>query len=242
MIDIHCHILPRLDDGAFSLDESVLMAEGAFECGTRGIVCTPHSGPYSAQELVSAFVELKNTLRSLAIPIELYLGQEIYLTENYAMQIRDIANGYPITINGTDYALVEFIPDAHSRIIRDSVDLLVAEGITPIIAHPERYAAITEDLYLADRLKASGALLQLNKGSLRGAFGHYAKQTASYLLDERMADFVASDAHSPYERTTKMRDAHAYISERYSIDYADYLMQNNPAQVIAGSKIIPCNF
>ena len=81
MIDIHCHILPRLDDGAFSLDESVLMAEGAFECGTRGIVCTPHSGPYSAEELVSAFVELKNTLRSLAIPIELYLGQEIYLTD-----------------------------------------------------------------------------------------------------------------------------------------------------------------
>ena len=242
MIDIHCHILPRLDDGAFSLDESVLMAEGAFECGTRGIVCTPHSGPYSAEELVSAFVELKNTLRSLAIPIELYLGQEIYLTENYAMQIRDIGNGYPITINGTDYALVEFIPDAHSRILRDSVDLLVAEGITPIIAHPERYAAITEDLYLADRLKASGALFQLNKGSLRGVFGHYAKQTAAYLLDERMADFVASDAHSPYERTTKMRDAHAYISERYSIDYADYLMQENPAQVIAGSKIHPCHY
>lgn len=241
MIDIHCHILPRLDDGAFSLDESVLMAEGAFECGTRGIVCTPHSGPYSAEELVSAFVELKNTLRSLAIPIELYLGQEIYLTENFAMQIRDIGNGYPITINGTDYALVEFIPDAHSRILRDSVDLLVAEGITPIIAHPERYAAITEDLYLADRLKASGALFQLNKGSLRGVFGHYAKQTAAYLLDERMADFVASDAHSPYERTTKMRDAHAYISERYSIDYADYLMQENPALVLANQTIYSYN-
>ena len=241
MIDIHCHILPRLDDGAFSLDESVLMAEGAFECGTRGIVCTPHSGPYSAEELVSTFIELKNTLGSLAIPIELYLGQEIYLTENYTMQIRDIGNGYPITINGTDYALVEFIPDAHSRILRDSVDLLVAEGITPIIAHPERYAAITEDLYLADRLKASGALFQLNKGSLRGVFGHYAKQTAAYLLDERMADFVASDAHSPYERTAKMRDAHAYISERYSIDYADYLMQENPALVLANQTIYSYN-
>lgn len=242
MIDIHCHILPRLDDGAFSLDESVLMAEGAYECGTRGIVCTPHSGPYGPEKLADAFFELKKALASLSIPIDLYVGQEIYLTENYAMQIRDIANGFPITINGTDYALVEFIPDAHSRILRDSVERLAAEGITPIIAHPERYAAVTEDLYLADRLKASGALLQLNKGSLRGAFGHYARQTASYLLEERLADFVASDAHSPYERTAKMRDAHAYISERYSIDYADYLMQENPARVIAGSKIQPCSY
>ena len=241
MIDIHCHILPRLDDGAFSLDESRIMAEDAYACGTRGIVCTPHSGPYLAEELVSTFLELKNHLKTFDVPIELYLGQEIYLTENYTMQIRDIGNGYPITINGTDYALVEFIPDAHSRILRDSVDLLVAEGITPIIAHPERYAAITEDLYLADRLKASGALFQLNKGSLRGVFGHYAKQTAAYLLDERMADFVASDAHSPYERTAKMRDAHAYISERYSIDYADYLMQENPALVLANQTIYSYN-
>lgn len=242
MIDIHCHILPRLDDGAFSLDESRIMAEDAYACGTRGIVCTPHSGPYLAEELVSTFLELKNHLKTFDVPIELYLGQEIYLTENYAMQIRDVAGGYPVTINGTDYALVEFIPDAHSRILRHSVELLRAEGIIPIIAHPERYGAIVEDVYLADRLKASGALLQLNKGSLRGAFGHYARMTASYLLDERMADFVASDAHSPYERTTKLREVHAFISEQYSIDYADLLLEKNPARVIEGKEILSCNY
>lgn len=242
MIDLHCHILPRLDDGAFSLDESRIMAESAYACGTKGIVCTPHSGQYLAEELVNTFLELKKHLKSYGVPIDLYLGQEIYLTENYDMQIRDVANGYPITINGTDYALIEFIPDAHSRILRHSVELLTAEGIIPIIAHPERYQAIVEDVYLADRLKASGALLQLNKGSLRGAFGHYSKITATYLLEERLADFVASDAHSPYERTTKLREVHAYISEQYSIDYADLLLEANPARVIEGQEILSCNY
>lgn len=241
MIDIHCHILPGLDDGAFSLDESLMMAESAFESGTRGIFCTPHSGPYLHDELLEVFGSLKEAVAAQNIPVELYLGQEIYLTENYARQIRDIGNGYPVTINGTPYALVEFNPTAHSRILRDAVDCLCAEGFIPIIAHPERYAAVIEDVFLAERLKASGALLQVNKGSLKGAFGSDALQAASYLLYERTADFVASDAHSPYERTPKLRDVHAFISEHYSIDYADHLMLVNPGKVAANRKIYSYN-
>ncbi len=237
MIDIHCHILPGLDDGAFSIDESRLMAEDAFEYGTRSIVCTPHIGPYSTEELVTAFIELKEVLKAHRIPIDIYLGQEVYLTENYIKQIRDIVNGFPITINATSYVLVEFDPSAHSRILRNAVECLTSEGFRPIIAHPERYNAITEDVYLAHALKDYGAFLQLNKGSLRGAFGPAAMRTALYLLDEQLADFVASDAHSPYERTTKLRDVHAFISEQYSIDYADHLMLVNPKNILSDNTI-----
>lgn len=237
MIDIHCHILPGLDDGAFSIDESLLMAEDAFEYGTRSIVCTPHIGPYSTEELVTAFIELKEVLKTHRIPIDIYLGQEVYLTENYIKQIRDIVNGFPITINATSYVLVEFDPSAHSRILRNAVECLTSEGFRPIIAHPERYNAITEDVYLAHTLKDYGAFLQLNKGSLRGAFGPAAMRTALYLLDEQLADFVASDAHSPYERTTKLRDVHAFISEQYSIDYADHLMLVNPQNILSDNTI-----
>lgn len=237
MIDIHCHILPGLDDGAFSIDESRLMAEDAFEYGTRSIVCTPHIGPYSTEELVTAFIELKEVLKAHRIPIDIYLGQEVYLTENYIKQIRDIVNGFPITINATSYVLVEFDPSAHSRILRNAVEYLTSEGFRPIIAHPERYNAITEDVYLAHTLKDYGAFLQLNKGSLRGAFGPAAMRTALYLLDEQLADFVASDAHSPYERTTKLRDVHAFISEQYSIDYADHLMLVNPQNILSDNTI-----
>ena len=241
MIDIHCHILPGLDDGAFSLDDSLLMARFAYESGTRGIVCTPHSGPYPSDELIETFHLLKRAVKQYNIPIQLFLGQEAYLTENYAMQIRDIEKGYPLTINKTPYVLVEFIPTAHSRVLRDAVDSLCASGFIPIIAHPERYNAVMEDVSLAERLKAGGALLQINKGSLKGAFGPSAKRASSYLLYNRAADFVASDAHSPYERTPKLRNVHAFISEQYSIDYADYLMLENPGKVLSNRTIFPYN-
>jgi protein-tyrosine phosphatase len=239
MIDIHCHILPGLDDGAFSLDDSLLMARLAFENGTRGIICTPHSGPYSVDSLIKTFKLLNRAIKYHNIPVQPFLGQEVYLTENYAKQIRDLENGYPITINKTPYVLVEFVPSAHSRVLRDAVEQLCAGGFKPIIAHPERYGAITEDVSLAERLKTSGALLQINKGSLKGAFGSDALRAASYLLYTRSADFVASDAHSPYERTPKLRDVHAFISERYSIDYADHLTHDNPLKVIANRAIYP---
>lgn len=237
MIDIHCHILPGLDDGAFSIDDSLMMAQSAFENGTRGIICTPHSGPYSYGTLVNAFRELKKEITARRIPIALYLGQEVYLTENYMRQIRDVENGYPATINKTPYTLVEFVPTAHTRILSDAVSRLRAGGLIPIIAHPERYAAIAEDVFLAGKLKAAGALLQINKGSLKGFFGMDAMRTAAYLLDHYLADFVASDAHSPYGRSPSLRNVHAFISEQYSIDYADHLMLVNPAKVAANRAI-----
>ena len=240
MLDIHCHILPGLDDGAFSIDDSLMMAQTAFENGTRGIICTPHSGPYSCDALIGCFRELKREIAARRIPISLYLGQEIYLTENYMRQIRDMENGYPITINKTPYALVEFVPTAHSHILGSAVERLRAGGFIPIIAHPERYAAIAEDIFLAGKLKAAGGLLQINKGSLKGFFGMGAMRTAAYLLDHDLADFVASDAHSPYERSPKLRNVHAYISEQYSIDYADHLMLVNPAKVVANRAIHAC--
>lgn len=241
MIDLHCHILPGLDDGAFSLDESLLMAQAAYESGTRGICCTPHSGRYSKQQLLSAFTRFKGALADRHLPLKIFLGQEIYLTSNYEKQIRDVKEGYPLTINDTLYLLIEFDPQAHSRMLTDAISLLRAEGYLPIVAHPERYGAVIEDPALGGRLKDAGALLQINKGSLKGAFGQGALNTASYLLDEEEADFVASDGHSPYERTPKLRAVHAYISEQYSIDYADHLLLFNPARVITNKPIYPYN-
>lgn len=105
------------------------------------------------------------------------------------------------------------------------------------MAHPERYAFVAETPEAADQLKATGAFLQLNKGSLKGAFGRTAFQTAHRLLAERKADFIASDAHSPYVRTPYLGDAHELVSEHYSIDYADFLLRDNPFRVIRNQKI-----
>lgn len=239
MYDIHCHILPGLDDGAFSIDESLLMAESAAENGTRIICCTPHSGSYSRDELIRTFRMFKAAAEQKGIGVRLFLGQEIYLTENYRRQIRDIEEGYPVTVNRSAYPLVEFSPYEKTEVVYNALDELISRGFVPVVAHPERYAFITEDYDTAERIKKMGALLQINKGSLKGAFGIAAERCANYLLRRRMADFAASDAHSPFVRTPRLRDVHAYISEQYSMDYADWLMRINPQKMIRSEKIHP---
>lgn len=237
MFDIHCHILPGLDDGAFSEDESISMAEIAAANGTRFICCTPHSGEYTFDELLETFRRFRNTVEQSGIPVRLFLGQEIYITDNYHKQIRDIENGYPVTINRSMFPLVEFHPRVSASTAFASVEMLVSAGFVPVIAHPERYIFVSGDTDNAKVLKKLGALLQINIGSLKGTFGNLAERTANYLLYKRMADFAASDAHSPFSRTPRLRGAHAYVSEQYSMDYADYIMRENPHRLVNNEKI-----
>lgn len=241
--DIHCHILPGLDDGAFFMDESLQMARMASSHHSGSIVCTPHTipvGSYDRQTLLDVFHQTCAALRNNQINLNLTLGQEIFLDENnYKETIASLEAGELFTINHSVFPLVEFDPyeDIHS--VYRMINELRSRGFVPIIAHPERYAFTAEDYRTLSRLKSMGGLLQINKGSLFNFFGSSAKQISSYLLEERMADFVASDSHSPYRRTPRLREAHELVSERYSIDYADYLFSSNPLRVLNNEKIYP---
>lgn len=239
MIDIHCHILPCLDDGAFSEDESLAMAEIAAADGIRAVCCTPHSGSYSLAALVGAYRRFKSELRSRGIPLQLYLGQEIYLGDNMRSQIRALQNGLFVTANRSVYPLVEFHPQVRVKDAVSAVDALVSLGYVPVIAHPERYAFAAEDADALRRMKQAGALLQLNCGSLKGAFGYDAERIAHMLLGRCEADFVASDAHSPYARTPRLRSTHAHLCELYSMEYADHLMHGNPLRLVHNRRIEP---
>ena len=239
MFDIHCHILPGLDDGAFSEDESLSMAAIAAASGTRYICCTPHTGRYSAGQLVTVYRKFRDELKKNGIPIRIFPGQEIYMTENYKKQVRDISGGYPLTLNRSRYPLIEFHPRITAPIAIGAVRELYSIGLIPVIAHPERYLFVSDDPDNAARLKQCGALLQINTGSLSGAFGIRAGRTADFLLSNRLADFAASDAHSPFSRTPRLRDAHAHISEQYSQEYADFLMKEAPRRLLKNEKIYP---
>lgn len=239
MIDIHCHILPGLDDGAFSEDESLAMAEIAAAGGIRAICCTPHSGGYPFDTLVQTYRRFKDAVRERNLPLQLYLGQEIYLGDNMRAQIRALQHGFPVTLNRSVYPLIEFHPDVQTKFVFSAVEELVSLGYIPVIAHPERYAFAAEDVHALRRLKKAGALLQLNCGSLKGVFGYTAERIANDLLGRCEADFVASDAHSPYARTPRLHGVHAYISEQYSLEYADHLMCGNPQKLVHNRRIDP---
>lgn len=240
MIDIHCHILFGLDDGSDSLEESVSMAELAKKSGTDVIVATPHTnvpGSYQnhmSREIIDRFNLLKRTLEQRKIGVTLLPGQEIFYNGRVNDMLKD---GRLITLNNTRYPLVEFDFNAHSFDVFSKLEILIAEGYVPIVAHPERYRFMAESEEAVYRIKNLGCLLQVNKGSIAGSFGKTAHMVSKRLLEERLADFVASDAHSPYMRTTFMADAHELICEQYSEDYADFLFEVNPATALKDKKV-----
>lgn len=238
--DIHCHILPGLDDGAFFIDESLQMARMASSHRSGSIVCTPHALPnssYSRQTLLDVFKQTYAALRNNRINLKLTLGQEIFLDEDYRKTISSLESGELFTINHSVYPLVEFDPYEDIDSVYRMIDELTSRGFIPVIAHPERYEFTVEDYRALNHMKSMGALLQINKGSLFGYFGPSAKQISMYLLEKRMADFIASDSHSPYRRTPSLREAHELVSEYYSNDYADYLFSSNPLRVLKNEKI-----
>jgi len=239
--DIHCHILPGLDDGAFLPDESVMMAEMAAENGTRAIVCTPHwmPGIYSRSELLQAYRRFGRILQERGIALKLALGQEILLDEDYRETVRMLERSELLTINNSVYPLIEFDPLIREEKACKITEYLCACGFRPIIAHPERYAFADEDHRALQRLRRSGALLQINKGSAAGFFGRGAKYASDYMLRERLADFAASDAHSPYNRTTPLSEFHEYVSEFCSVNYADHIFSKNPLRVLRNEEIHP---
>ncbi len=240
MIDIHCHLLYGVDDGADTIGETIEMAKLAYDNGTRVIAVTPHSNtPGSGRNFWSdglreRFIEVKKAVKDAGIPIQILSGQEIFGKGDVAELLK---SGNLITLNGSRYPLIEFPFKERSENVFNKLESVLAEGYVPIVAHPERYEFVTENFDSLLKLKKMGCLLQINTGSLEGNFGRGAKANAKKMLNNHAVDVVASDAHSPFMRTPVLADAHEYISEKYSTDLADRLLLRNPKAILE-NKII----
>lgn len=241
MYDIHSHIIYGVDDGAQSLEEAVKMAELAMANGTKGIVATPHTNVPGSYEnfwgasLLEKVKELRAALKKNYIDMQIFCGQEIFCTSEAVNYLKE---GKVITLNNSKYPLVEFGFYEYSDAVYYNLEQIVSAGYVPVVAHPERYAFVSEDDSAAIKLKNIGCALQVNKGSLTGKFGANAMRTARRLLEERLADVVASDSHSPYIRSTNLAGIHEWISEEYSLDYADVLLEFNPKRILQNRDII----
>ena len=210
MVDIHAHILPGLDDGADRMSTAVHMAELALRSGVTELIATPHANQrhrfenYASPELEEQFARLQEALRREKLELKVHLGMEIYATEDMAELYR---RGKLLTLAGSRYLLMEFgfHDDAYymDRILRS----VLATGVTPILAHPERYRALqTLPDFLCEWVRA-GVHMQINKGSLTGYFGREPFRLASTMLRHDLASFVASDAHRADQRTPVLSDA-----------------------------------
>ncbi|ACA56915.1 exopolysaccharide biosynthesis protein [Clostridium botulinum] len=197
MIDIHSHIIPSIDDGAKDLDYSLKMIKIAEKSGTKKIVATPH---YYIGRYEEKYFNIKKNLEHLNeiakkdnMNIEIFLGQEVLI---HKKTIELYERGDIGTINSTSYMLVEFPMATWEDYYMDILYELKVRGINPIIAHPERYKFIHEDIFNINKLIEEGYLVQINTGSIEGIFGKDVQKISKEFMKNRICNFIGSDAHS----------------------------------------------
>jgi len=223
MIDLHCHILPELDDGAKNWDESVKMVEIAKNGGINHIVATPHIYPEfyfpEIEKVKEKFEELKSKVKD----INLYLGCDLHLTPE---TIKYLKNGRALTINGGNYVLIEPPEFFNSQELEEMLFYLRGEGYVPIITHPERYEVFREKKELLLRLVEQGNFLQITSASITGYFGEVVQDFCRQLLKLKIVHLIASDGHSPRKRIPFLKEAYDKIEMWESLDYVDFLKEN----------------
>lgn len=235
MIDIHCHLLPQVDDGAADLETALLMARMAVNSGVDTIIATPHCNlpgteqkNYRTLELANRVIELQKAITAEKLPLVVLPGAEVLCTPEVPELLRQ--RKLP-TLAESRYLLVEFYFDEDLGYMDDMLRAIAAEGIVPVIAHPERYGAVQQIPPVIDRWFHEGRVIQLNKGSILGRLGHRAAQTAQWILTHGLAHAVASDAHSDQIRTPQMTELRDYLEENYGVAYTGLLLEENPLRI-----------
>jgi protein-tyrosine phosphatase len=237
MVDLHCHILPGVDDGARDLSDSVEMAKKAVAQGITTIVATPHhlnnQFDNHKQSIIGKVAELNRVLQTENIDLKILSGQEVRI---HGEMLEGYQLGEILPVNDTQYVLVEFsssqIPRYAERLFYD----LQVNGLIPIIVHPERNQQIIEQPDLLYRLVEKGALTQVTAASVSGDFGKKIKAFTLQLIEANLTHFIASDAHNTGNRTFKMSEAFAVIQEKFGTDFV-YMLKENAELVIAGQHV-----
>jgi len=237
LIDIHCHILPDVDDGAQSLEESLLMARRAEEDGIDTIVATPHTlnGIYinPINEVISKVASLQETLSKNNIELKLYAGADVHLCPH---MLELIGSGDAGTINGAGkYILLEFPSQVVPPGVKNEIFSLKLNEIIPIITHPERNPIIQKDIDILYEFVHMGALIQVTAMSITGDFGGIVMQCAERLLRHRLVHVIASDAHSSNSRPPILSQAVEAAAEILrSYDDAERMVKEVPALILSG--------
>ena len=232
MIDIHSHILPGLDDGSESLEESVEMLRQAAAAGTADIVASPHANQDYAFDPLVVERKIGELQAAAGDAPRIHYGCDFHLTlENIDDALRSPGK-YSIDHRG--YLLVEFsdflIPKTTGQIFARMMHV----GLRPIVTHPERNQLLQRRLPELEAWVAQGAHLQVTAQSFLGRFGKTAKECAHELMGRGLVHFVASDAHDTKRRTTALDESRQYVDERFGPEAGLRMFEENPRAVLAG--------
>lgn len=241
MIDLHAHILPGIDDGAQDLKESIDMCRIAAHDGIKTIVATPHTGNgvyLSNRERILSEVGLLNrNLTECSIPLKVLPGADVRIGTYIEIE-EMLERGEAMTVNDNNcYLMIEFPESLIPSNLYEWLFKLKLKGITPIFTHPERNLVIQKDIGMLFEWVERGGLVQLTAMSLTGNFGQSIKRCSEELLTSHLVHFIASDAHSASRRPPVLSTARDIAASLIGIDLAFKLVDEFPADIIAGKPI-----
>ena len=237
MVDIHCHILPALDDGAKSLEDAVAMVKMASAAGTTDIVATPHANhryPFSPAQIALKISELRDATGNI---LNIHPGCDFHLN---AANVQDaLSNPTKYAINHRTYVLVEFSDYMIPPTVDQIFDRMRAAGMIPIITHPERNSLLHERIEQMHSWVSGGCYVQVTGQSFLGRFGKAAKAFSDTLMKYCLIHFVASDGHDPRDRPPVLADAYRHVAKTYGEASAQALFFTNPTATLTGEPIAP---
>jgi protein-tyrosine phosphatase len=243
VIDLHCHLLPAIDDGPASTAASLEMARMAWDGGTTTMVATPHMiarYPTTPVQLAEGVARLRSVLADAGIPLEVVSGAEIALEYLPGMSDDDLAAS---TLGGPGkrWVLLEMPFRGWPLHLPELLRGLEMRGLGAVIAHPERADSVQRSPHRMRDIVGLGALVQITASSLTGEHGAAAKRTAEALLRDESAHLMASDAHSATWRPPGLADGLDAAAKALKTTPADlsWMVEEGPRQVIAGLAVKP---
>jgi protein-tyrosine phosphatase len=236
MIDIHCHILPGLDDGPDAAEMSFEMAEMAIADGITHVVATPHAHPNHA--FVPELIDRRREELQAHFEGRLVLGTGCDFHLSYE-NLQDAAvRPARYTINHKNYLLVEFADFSIPPSMDQTLHSLHLNGLRPIITHPERNPLIRTNLDRLYKWLRQGCYVQITAQSLLGKFGKGAQEVANDLLRMRAVHFIASDAHNVTSRPLRLKEAYELVEKNYGEEVARATMFDNPMAAFEGKPMV----
>lgn len=236
LVEMHCHILPGVDDGADSMEEALQLLQMEADQGVRQVILTPHyrEGYFetSRDEIREVYQKLCRMVSRRRIPVECYLGCELHKTSDILQLLeRDLA----YCMADTRYVLLEFSERDAFRTIRNYTSGLLNNGYRPILAHVERYRELDEEGI--GELTDLGAYIQVNAESILGKEGWKTKRFCHRLLKEDQVHFIGSDAHSLKRRPPCLGACAAYMNKRFGTEQTMRILSENPQKLLKNEYI-----
>jgi protein-tyrosine phosphatase len=237
MVDLHCHILPGIDDGPAAVEESLAMAESAIAEGITRLVATPHSNSrfkFDFDKINRSRQELQSRFEGR---LQIATGCDFHLNPENLAAVR--TNPALFCINQLDYLLVEFNEFSIPKSMDQSLHQLQLAGLRPIITHPERNSILRLHPERLANWVRMGCFVQVTGGAITGGFGKGPSKDALAWIGRGLVHFVASDAHNMSSRPLVLRPAYAAVRDQFGEKTAEALFVLNPLAAFEGHPL-PC--